>query len=77
MRGWLRGVGKEDGEECRWCGEGFEDGEHIVFHCEKLWRPKAERGQKWRTWEDLDDKRWIILVEKGGVRRGSGGMGLG
>ena len=36
LRGWLREIGKEDGEECRWCGEGYEDGEHIVFHCEKL-----------------------------------------
>ena len=69
-RGWLREIGKEDGEECRWCGEGYEDGEHIVFHCEKLWRPEAERGQKWDTWEDLDDKRWIILVEKQGGKEG-------
>ena len=29
LRGWLREIGKEDGEECRWCGEGYEDGEHI------------------------------------------------
>ena len=70
MRGWLREIGKEDGGECRWCGEGYEDGEHIVFHCEKLWRPEAERGQKWSTWEDLDDKRWIILVEKQGGKEG-------
>ena len=21
-------------------------------------------GQNWRTWEDLNDKRWIVLVEK-------------
>ena len=54
LRGWLREIGKEDGEECRWCGEGYEDGEHIVFNCEKLWRPEADRGQKWSTWEDLE-----------------------
>ena len=63
LRGWLRVIGKEDGVECSWCGEGYEDREHIVFQCEKLWRPEADRGQKWNTWEDLDQKRWIILVE--------------
>ena len=41
-----------------------------MFHCEKLWRPEAERGQKWNTWEDLDDKRWIVLVEKQGGKEG-------
>ena len=68
LRGWLREIGREDGEECRWCGEGYEDGNHIVCHCEKLWRPEnsLNRGAKWRTWEDLDDKRWIILVPKVG-----------
>jgi len=70
LRGWLREIGKEDGEECRWCGEGYEDGEHIVFHCQNLWRPEADRGQKWGTWEDLDDKRWIVLVEKQGGKEG-------
>ena len=49
LRGWLREIGKEDGEECRWCGKGYEDGEHIAFQCEKLWRPEAKRGQKWNT----------------------------
>ena len=48
------------------CGEGFENGEHVVFLCEKMWRPEAKRGQKWQSWEDLDDKRWIVLVEKRG-----------
>ena len=41
LRGWLREIGKEDREECKWCGEGFEDGEHIVFHSEKMWRPEV------------------------------------
>ena len=35
-----------------------------------MWRPEAKKGQKWRTWEDLDDKRWIILVEKKGGKEG-------
>ena len=70
LRGWLREIGKEDGEECRWCGEGYEYGEHIVFHCQILWRPEADRGQKWSTWEDLDDKRWVVLVEKQGDKEG-------
>ena len=72
MRGWLREFGKEDGEECRWCGEGYEDGDHTVFRCEKLWRPesKLSRGAKWRTWEDLDGKRWIILVPKVRAKEG-------
>ena len=34
LRGWLWEIVKEDREECRWCGEGFEDGEHIVFRCD-------------------------------------------
>ena len=34
--GWLGEIGKEDGEECRLCGEGSEDGEHIVFQCEEM-----------------------------------------
>ena len=36
LRGWLREIRKADREECRWRGEGYEDGEHIVFRCEKL-----------------------------------------
>ena len=28
------------------------------------------RGAKWRTWEDLDDKRWIVLVPKVGGKEG-------
>ena len=36
LRGWLWAIGKEDREDCRWCSKGFEDGEHVVFHCEKL-----------------------------------------
>ena len=44
--------------------------EHIVFYCEKMWRPEAERGQKWGTWEYLDDKRWIVLVAKTGGKEG-------
>ena len=63
-------IGKKDGAECRWCGEGYEDGDHIVFRCEEIWRPEAKRGQKWRTWEDLDDKRWIVLVPKVGGNEG-------
>ena len=72
LRGWLREIGKEDGEEFRYCGGGYEDGDHIVFHCEKLWRPesKMSSGAKWRTWEDLDDKRWIVLVPKFGGKEG-------
>ena len=31
---------------------------------------RAERGQKWGTWEDLDDKRWIVLIEKEGGKEG-------
>ena len=33
LRGWLREIGMEDSEECRWCGQGYEDGDHIVFLC--------------------------------------------
>ena len=29
-----------------------------------MWRPKATKGQRWQTWENLDDKNWIVLVEK-------------
>ena len=29
----------------------------LGFKCEEMWRPEAKRGQKWRAWEDLDDKR--------------------
>lgn len=54
-----QGGSKEDGEECRWGWGGYEGGEHVVFHCQKMWRPAANIGQKWRTWEDLDNKRWI------------------
>ena len=43
---------------------------HIGFQCEKMWRWEANRGQKWRTSEDLDDKRWIVLDEKKGTREG-------
>ena len=50
-----------------------EDGDHIVFQCEEMWRPEAKRGQKWR--EDLDDKMWIVLVPKEGGKEG--GMGSG
>ena len=39
----------------------------------ELWRPEAKRGQNWRTWEDLDDKRWIVLVEKDGGQGGRDG----
>ena len=35
-----------------------------------MWRPEAKKGQKWRTWEDIDDQRWIILVEKKGGKEG-------
>ena len=51
-------------------GAGYEDGDHIVFLRPKMWRPEARKGQKWRTWEDLDDKRWIVLVEKKGGKEG-------
>ena len=61
-------IGKEDGEECRWCGEGYGDGEHIVLQCEKMW---PERGQKWCMWEDLDNKRCIVLVEARSSSTGS------
>ena len=33
--------------------------DHIVFQCEEMWRLEAKSRQKWRTWEDLDDKMWI------------------
>ena len=46
---WLRVIRKEDGEECRWCGKGYEDGDHIVFRCEEMWRPEPKPWQKWRT----------------------------
>ena len=42
-------------EKCRRWGEGYEDKDHIVFECKEMWRL-----------EDLDDKRWIVLVEKKG-----------
>ena len=35
-----------------------------------MWKPEAKRGQKWRTWEDLDDKRWSVLIEKKGGKEG-------
>ena len=56
LRGWLHKIGKEDGEECRWCREGYEDGEHIVFQCEKMWRPEAKmgRGARWGPWMTRD-----------------------
>ena len=31
---------------------------------------EAKRGQKWRTWEDLDNNKWIVLVEKEGGKEG-------
>ena len=46
--------------------EGYEDGEHIVFHCEELWRPESKLSKG----EDLDDKRWIVLVPKVGGMEG-------
>ena len=64
LMGCLQEIGKEDGEECRLCGEGYKDREHIVFQFEKLQRLEADRGQKWNMWKDLDDKKWIVLVEK-------------
>ena len=33
-------------------------------------RRPSKRGQKWRAWEDLDDKKWIVLVEKKGGKEG-------
>ena len=30
----------------------------------------AEKGLKWETWEDLDDKRWIVQVERKGGKEG-------
>ena len=44
LRGLLQEIGKENGEEYRWCEEGYEDEEYIVFQCEKMWRPEAKRG---------------------------------
>ena len=35
-----------------------------------MWRPEARRGQQWKTLEDLDDKRWIVLVERKGGKEG-------
>ena len=35
-----------------------------------MWRPEAKRRQKWRTWEDLDDNRWIVFVQKEGAKEG-------
>ena len=40
---------EEDGEECRWCGEGYEDEDYIVFQYKEIWRPEPKRGQNWRT----------------------------
>ena len=51
-------------------GEGYEDGDHIVFHYSKMWRPEARKGERWQTWEDLDDKNWIVLAEKKGGKAG-------
>ena len=45
--------------------------EHIAFRSEEFWGPEAKRGQKWRAWEDLDDKGWIVLDP------GPEGRGLG
>ena len=68
LRGWLREIGKEDEEECRWCGEGYEDGNHIFSIAEKCGdqRPGRDRGGRL----DLDDKNWIVLVEKKGGKEG-------
>ena len=46
LRGWLRESGKEEREECRWCGKGYEDGDRIVFRCKEMRRPEANREQK-------------------------------
>ena len=45
LRGWLYEIGREESEECRWCGEGYGDG--IVFKCKKM---EAKREQEWSTY---------------------------
>ena len=42
----------------------------LTTQCTQLSAIGHERGQKWSTWEDLDDKRWIVLVEKKGGKEG-------
>ena len=42
----------------------------MVFHCDKLWRLEAKRGQRWKTWKDLDNNKWFVLVEKEGGKEG-------
>ena len=44
---------------------------HFIILCVTLyssprWQDRrfSPRGLKWRTWEDLDDKRWIFLAQK-------------
>ena len=46
---------KEDGKECKWCREGFEDGDHIVFWCEEMWRPKAKLGGSMKEWDLVEE----------------------
>ena len=45
------------------------------FKYEEMWRPEAKKGPRWRTWEDLDDKRWIVLAPKVGDKEGGVGPG--
>ena len=57
-----------------WFRERMERGVRADFipssKCKEM---ESKRGQMCRTREDLDDKRWIIIVPKGGRQGGRGG----
>ena len=54
MRFW-----KEDREEYtgRWCGEGYEDGEQIVFRCEKDMKTRGQEGAE----VEHVGRAWMII----------------
>ena len=35
--------------------EGYEDGDHIVFHCGKMWRPEARKEGEMEEWDLVEE----------------------
>ena len=55
LQAWRHKIGQGDDPECRKCGRYAETGKHLALVCTH----REQRGRRWGTWEDMDDRaRW-------------------
>ena len=65
LQAWRYRIGKVESPLCRFCNQGEETGEHIVFKCAHWdrWRVKKRIDGAFRTWENWEDLTLSVWME--------------